>query len=179
MLGMPYISRPPGRSARSKTVTLWPALLSWAAAESPAGPEPTTATFLPVRTGRRRRNDPPLFKAAFNDADLDVLDRNGRIDAGQRAGTFAGGRADTPGELRKVVGLVQPVQRLTPEVAINQVIPLRDQVVDRTAAGHAADQHAAVAERDAAIHAAGALGAQIFVRHMQMELVPVVYTLQR
>jgi len=49
MFGMPYMRSPPGRSARSKTVTVWPALLSWAAAESPAGPEPITATFLPVR----------------------------------------------------------------------------------------------------------------------------------
>ena len=38
------------RSARSKTVTRWPARLSWAAAARPAGPEPTTATFLPLRT---------------------------------------------------------------------------------------------------------------------------------
>ena len=36
------------RSARSYTVTLWPALLSCAAAARPAGPEPTTATLLPV-----------------------------------------------------------------------------------------------------------------------------------
>ncbi len=49
MFGMPYMSSPPGRSARSKTVTVCPALLSCAAAESPAGPEPMTATFLPVR----------------------------------------------------------------------------------------------------------------------------------
>ena len=37
------------RSARSKTVTRWPARFSCSAAASPAGPEPTTATFLPVR----------------------------------------------------------------------------------------------------------------------------------
>ena len=49
MLGIPYISRPPMRSARSYTVTQWPARLSWAAQAKPAGPEPTTATFLPVR----------------------------------------------------------------------------------------------------------------------------------
>ena len=49
MLGMPYMSKPPGRSARSNTVTRWPALLSCAAARKPAGPEPMTATFLPVR----------------------------------------------------------------------------------------------------------------------------------
>ena len=49
MFGMPYMSSPPMRSARSKTVTVWPALLSCAAAARPAGPEPTTATRLPVR----------------------------------------------------------------------------------------------------------------------------------
>ncbi len=38
------------RSARSKTVTSWPARVSCWAAASPAGPEPTTATFLPVMT---------------------------------------------------------------------------------------------------------------------------------
>ena len=50
ILGMPYISRPPIRSARSNTVTVWPRRLSWSAAANPAGPEPTTATCFPVRT---------------------------------------------------------------------------------------------------------------------------------
>src|SRR4051812_38519113 len=36
------------RSARSKTVTAWPARVSCCAAARPAGPEPTTATFCPV-----------------------------------------------------------------------------------------------------------------------------------
>jgi hypothetical protein len=38
------------RSARSNTVTSWPARVSCWAAASPAGPEPTTATRLPVWT---------------------------------------------------------------------------------------------------------------------------------
>src|SRR5690606_21395900 len=37
-------------SSRSNTVTEWPALFNWAAAARPAGPDPTTATFLPVRS---------------------------------------------------------------------------------------------------------------------------------
>jgi hypothetical protein len=47
--GMPYIIKPPTRSARSNTVTAWPARFSSAAQAKPAEPEPTTATFLPVR----------------------------------------------------------------------------------------------------------------------------------
>ena len=46
--GMPYRSRPPGASSRSKTVTACPALVSCWAAASPAGPEPITATIRPV-----------------------------------------------------------------------------------------------------------------------------------
>ncbi|MBA7612365.1 hypothetical protein ES703_19601 [subsurface metagenome] len=46
--GMPYMSTPPATCSASKMVTLCPILASSAAAVKPAGPEPTTATFLPV-----------------------------------------------------------------------------------------------------------------------------------
>ena len=47
------------RSARSKTVTSWPARVSCWAAARPAGPEPTTATDLPVtRCGGLGRTQP-------------------------------------------------------------------------------------------------------------------------
>ena len=56
------------RSARSKTVTQWPALLSCAAAASPAGPEPTTATLRPVRraggSGMTQPSSKPLSTMA-------------------------------------------------------------------------------------------------------------------
>ena len=45
----------------------------------------------------------------------------------------------------KVVGRVQVLQRRLPLVAVDEVVPVGDQVVDRAAL---------VAERDAAIHAA-------------------------
>ncbi len=50
MLGIPYIRSPPSLSLRSNTVTLCPLLLSWSATARPAGPLPTTATVLFVRT---------------------------------------------------------------------------------------------------------------------------------
>ena len=37
------------RSSRSNTATVWPARVSCCAAARPAGPDPTTATVLPVR----------------------------------------------------------------------------------------------------------------------------------
>ena len=57
------MSSPPGRSARSNTVTRWPARLSCCAAARPAGPLPTTATRLPVRTAGASGTTQPSSKA--------------------------------------------------------------------------------------------------------------------
>ena len=61
--GIPYRSRPPSRSARSYTTTWWPARASCWAAASPAGPEPTTATRLPVFTAAGRGTTHPSVQA--------------------------------------------------------------------------------------------------------------------
>ena len=45
------MSTPPGLWSASKIVTLWPSFASSPATVRPAGPAPTTATFLPVRAG--------------------------------------------------------------------------------------------------------------------------------
>ena len=74
--GTPNRSSPPGPSSRSKTVTEWPLWLSSAATASPAGPEPITATVLPVRRVRRVGRDPPFRVGALDDRQLDLLDRH-------------------------------------------------------------------------------------------------------
>src|SRR5882757_6235546 len=51
------------RSARSNTVTSWPARVSCCAAARPAGPEPTTATFLPVSLSGGSGTTQPSLKA--------------------------------------------------------------------------------------------------------------------
>ena len=60
MLGMPYMSRPPGRSSRSNTVTRAPRRASSHAATRPAGPEPTTATVGTPSPAGSKRCGPPL-----------------------------------------------------------------------------------------------------------------------
>ena len=148
--GMPYRSSPPGSSARSNTATVWPARVSCWAAASPAGPEPTTATVLPVCHSGGCGRHPALVPRLVDDGDLDVLDRHRVPVDPDHAGGLARRRAQPPGELREVVGRVQPLQRLVPVGPPDQVVPLRDQVAQR-----APD----VAERDAAVHAApGLLG---------------------
>ena len=73
----------------------------------------------------------------------------------------------------KVVRLVQPVERLAPAAAIDEIVPLGDQVVDRAAGGHVGHQVARVAERNAAIHAARPLVSQLAVAQVLVELVPI------
>ena len=52
------------RSSRSNTATVWPARVSCCAAARPAGPEPTTATVLPVRRPGGSGSTQPLAKAS-------------------------------------------------------------------------------------------------------------------
>ena len=78
-------------------------------------------------------------------------------------------RAQPAGELREVVGRVEPVHRAVPVVAPDEVVPLRDDVAQRAAL---------VAERDAAVHAAPGLGGddrqQGAADAVGIDLVPVV-----
>ena len=121
------------------------------------------------RRGRRGRSRPPpragrsgsagtcgsiqpSRPAAVDDLALDGLDGHRVVVDVERAGRLAGRRADAAGELREVVGGVQGLQRRAPLVAVDQVVPVGDQVVDRAAL---------VTERDAAVHAARGLALQL------------------
>jgi hypothetical protein len=66
-----------------------------------------------------------------------------------------------------------------PEFAIDQIIELRNEIVDRAATCHAANQDSTVAKRYSAVHATGTLSPQILIGHIQMKLIPVADPLQR
>jgi len=114
----------------------------------PAGPEPTIATRLPVLCtggcGTTQRSSTPLY----DNRALDRFDRDRIVINVQRAGLFARGRADVSGKLGEIIGRVQYVQRLLPLIFVHHVIPVRDDVIDRTPA---------MTKRDAAVHAARTL----------------------
>ena len=152
------------RSARSNTTTSCPTRVSCWAAASPAGPEPTTATFLPGAGLRLLRRHPALVPRPVDDLDLDLLDRDGVGVDRQHARGLARGGAERAGELGEVVGGVQPLDGLAPVVAVDQVVPLRDEVAQRAAL---------VAERDAAVHAAAGLRLQVGAREVLVDLAPV------
>jgi hypothetical protein len=101
---------------------------------------------------------------------FDRLDPDGIVIDVERARLFAGRRAYPPSELREIVGRMQHVERLAPLVPVHEIVPVRDDVVDRTSG---------LAERDAAIHAAGALQRSIRVGQRKDELAIVVHPRRR
>ena len=113
---------------------------------------------------RRRGADPAFVERPLDDRQLDVLDRDRIVVDAEDAGALAGGRAQAAGEVREVVGRVQAIDRRLPAVAVDQIVPLRNLVAERTAL---------MAERNAAIHAARALIADLFLGRREIDLVPV------
>jgi hypothetical protein len=94
---------------------------------------------------RRLRRDPPLGKGPLGDLVLDVLDQDGLVVDGKRAGRLARGRTNAARDLGKVVGGMEVLARLAPAPAVDEIVELRDPVEDRATR--------TVAKRDAAVHA--------------------------
>ena len=104
-------------------------------------------------------DDPAFGETAVNDRHLYVLDGHRRVGDAEDAGTFARCGADAAREFGEVVGLVQPIKGVAPVAAVDKVVPLRDQVVDRTPAA-TVDHVRRLAERHAAVHAPRRLGGE-------------------
>ena len=162
--GTPKRIRPPGPSSRSNTVTSWPAWLSSAATARPGRARADDGHAAARAPRRRLGDDPALLPGALGDRELDLLDRHRVGVDRQHAGRLARRRADRAGELGEVVRQVQLVDRLAPAAAVDEVVPVGDQVAERAAL---------VAERHAAVHAARALLAQDLVG-LQVEVALVV-----
>ena len=114
---------------------------------------------------RRLRDDPALLPGAVDDRELDLLDRHriALVDL-EHARRLARRGAEAAGELGEVVRPVELLDRLVEPLAIDEVVPVGDQVPERAAA---------VAERHAALHAARALLLQLDERQELDELAMV------
>src|SRR5262249_2895369 len=95
----------------------------------------------------------------------------------ERAGRLARGGADAAGDFGEIVGGVQIARGLLPVAAIDEVVPIRDLLVDRTPGRRAGQDIGAVAIRNAAIHAARGLCSCLLFGQRQHELAPVLYAL--
>ena len=104
--------------------------------------------------------DPAVFPALVDDEMLDRLDADRIAVDAERAGRFARCGADAAGEFGEVVGRVQRIERLAIAAAVHQIVPVRNDVVDRTAV---------VTERNAAVHATRALNLGVAVGQVHHE----------
>src|SRR5207302_7851697 len=140
-------------------------------AREACGPAADDRHILSRSRRRRLGHDPALVPRTRDDRELDLLDRDCvALLYLEHTCRLAGCRAKTSRELREVVGAVQLVDRLAPAVAIDEVVPVRDQIPERAAM---------MAERHAALHAAGSLLAQLDERQLADELDAVADTLRR
>src|SRR5687768_9501158 len=99
---------------------------------------------------RRLRLDPAHLPRVVDDAALDYFNGDRRLIDPEHARGLTRRWTDAPGELRKVVGGVQHADGILPAVAVNQIVPVGNDVVQRTAG---------MTEGNAAVHAAGTLRA--------------------
>ena len=104
--------------------------------------------------GRHLRLDPAFFPAAIDDGAFDAFDRHRLIGDVERAAGLARGGADTAGKFGEIVRRMKDFQRVLPVAFIDEMVPVRDDIVHRAAI---------MAVRDAAIHATRGLVFQPFL----------------
>ena len=111
------------------------------------------------------RFDETLFEAAVHDGLFNLLDGDRRFADPQNTGGFAGRWTNPSGEFGKVIGGMQLPDGFAPAAAIHQVVPVRNDVGERTAG---------VAKGHAAIHAARRLRREALFRKRLVDFEPVL-----
>jgi hypothetical protein len=107
------------------------------------------------------------LKSSIDDSAFDIFDGHRRVGDSKNACAFAGSRTNPSGELREVVGFVQPIKSFLPSSGIDQVVPFGNEVLDRASTCR-------LAKGDSAIHATGTLCLQVFVARLGVDLLIVL-----
>ena len=131
-----------------------------------------------IRTGRRKLGRATVGPLPVADGALVVVDGLRLVGAAQVAGRLTEGRAHATRELGQRRGERQALGRLVPEPAVDEVIPLGDEVVQRAAArARLAKADAGLAEGHTAHHAAACLHALLLGSEQRVELLEVARAL--
>ena len=88
-------------------------------------------------------SDDPFLKRTIDDRDFDILDGHRIGIDSQDARSFAGCGAKPACKFGEIVRREEPQQRLLPLIAVNEIVPVRNDIPERTTL---------VAERDTTIH---------------------------
>ena len=120
-------------------------------------------TLTSFHTGHLR-NNPTFIPRAINDFDFDLLNGHWVGANAHNTGRFARSRAQPTSEFREVVRGVQTLDRIFPVVAINEIVPVGNQV---------AKWATVVTERNTAVHAATSLAIEFVSIEWFVNLFPV------
>ena len=112
-------------------------------------------------------NNPALVPTPINDCTFDGFNGDRCIIEVERAGSLAGCGANPARKFREIIGRMEVAQRLLPIAVIDEIIPVRNLVIHRTAV---------MAVRNAAIHAARRLIACGLFRQGNNEFLVVANT---
>src|ERR1700686_282889 len=121
--------------------------------------------FLSGANLRRLGSNPTLQKSALHNIFFVLLDRDWRLVDTQHTRGFTGSGANSAGKLGEIIGSVQLADGFLPASAIHQIVPVRNEIADGTSG---------LAEWNAAIHAASALLAQLFLWKILIDFKPIV-----
>src|SRR5262249_39658339 len=110
------------------------------------------------------RSDPALVPGAVDDFQLDLLDGDRVLVDAKHTCRLARRRTEPSRKFGKVVGRVQPLDGISPVLAIDQVVPVRNQIAEWTAV---------VAERNAAVHTPAGLCLELVSRKRGVDLLPI------
>jgi len=119
----------------------------------------------------------PLSQARSTMAHSIVLMVTGLSVDVERAGSLARRRANPPCEFGEIVGRVQVARGFFPVVLIDQIVEIRNLVVDRAARRARRHRAGAVAIGNPAIHAARGLVAGILLAQRDDELTKALHAL--
>ena len=114
--------------------------------------------------GRLRMN-PTLREGVLDNGLLDLLDGHRRFVDSQHASGFARRGTDAAGEFGEVIRGVQHPDGFAPVAAVDQIVPIGNDIGERASR---------VAEWHAAIHAAGALRADLLLGKVEVDFKPIL-----
>ncbi len=123
------------------------------------------------------RLQPAIVPGTIHNGAFDGLDGDRVVVDVERAGRLAWRGADAAGELGEIVGRVQVARGFFPVALIDEVVEVRDLVVDRAARRARRHRTGAVAIGDAAIHAARGLIAGVLLAQGNDEFAIMLQTL--
>ena len=134
---------------------------------------------LAAADGGNSGRNPALPEAHLDDGQLVIVDGDAFSQHPAGAGGLAESGADPAREFGEIVGLCQTGKGLLPVAVVDFIIPFRNQIVQWTAAEHAAEVCAGLAEGHAAVHAPGGLLLPLLQIQRRMKFLEGLDSLQR